>query len=33
VPGENSPEAFYLKLGFRLTGEVDDGELVGELEL
>ncbi|MBB4906276.1 GNAT family N-acetyltransferase, partial [Actinophytocola algeriensis] len=33
VPGENSPEAFYLKLGFRLTGEVDDGELVGELQL
>lgn len=32
-PGENSPEPFYLKLGFRLTGEIVDGETVGELDL
>lgn len=27
------PEPFYLGLGFRLTGEIDDGEHVGELLL
>ncbi|MFD6100438.1 GNAT family N-acetyltransferase [Nocardiopsis flavescens] len=33
VPGEGSPEGFYLKLGFALTDRVDDGETVGELFL
>jgi diamine N-acetyltransferase len=33
VPGEHSPEEFYLKLGFRKTGEVFHGELVGEMTL
>lgn len=28
VPGEASPEPFYLGLGFEPTGEVDDGEIV-----
>ncbi|MFD5426035.1 GNAT family N-acetyltransferase [Streptomyces sp. NPDC127084] len=32
-PGEDGPEAFYLRLGFRPTGETSDGETVGELEL
>jgi diamine N-acetyltransferase len=33
VPGEGGPEGFYLGLGFELTGEVDDGEVVGRLRL
>lgn len=33
VPGEGSPEGFYLGLGFRRTGRVEDGEVVGELFL
>ena len=33
VPGPGSPEGFYLGLGFEPTGEVDDGEVVGRLEL
>ncbi len=33
VPGDGSPEAFYLGLGFRHTGSVDDGEVVLELPL
>ena len=33
VPGEHSPEEFYLKLGFRKTGEVFHGELVGSMAL
>ena len=33
VEGEGSPAEFYAKLGFRHTGEVDDGELVMKLEL
>lgn len=33
VPGDGSPEPFYLKLGFVPTGEVDDGEIVGRLGL
>jgi diamine N-acetyltransferase len=33
VPGEGSPEGFYLGLGFTPTGEVDDGEVVGRLPL
>lgn len=32
-PGDDGPERFYLRLGFRLTGEVSEGETVGELEL
>ncbi|MFJ8042481.1 GNAT family N-acetyltransferase [Kitasatospora sp. NPDC096147] len=31
--GEASPEKFYLRLGFRPTGELSDGEIVGVLEL
>lgn len=33
VPGEGSPEEFYLRLGFRKTGRVVEGETVGELLL
>ncbi len=33
VPGPGSPEGFYLSLGFRHTGRVDDDELVIELPL
>lgn len=33
VPGPGCPEAFYLGLGFRHTGRVDDGEIVLELPL
>lgn len=33
VPGEGSPEDFYLGLGFRKTGRVDDSELIGEIFL
>ena len=33
VPEEGSPEELYLSLGFRPTGEVDDGEVVMELAL
>ena len=33
VPGEGSPGPFYEKLGFRYTGEQDEGELVMRLEL
>lgn len=33
VPGPGSPEPFYLSLGFRHTGRVDDGEVVLELPL
>jgi diamine N-acetyltransferase len=33
IPGEGSPEGFYLKLGFRPTGEEMGGEVVGELQL
>ncbi|MFF0579840.1 GNAT family N-acetyltransferase [Streptosporangium saharense] len=32
-PGEDGPEGFYRKLGFRLTGEVSGGETVGVLDL
>ncbi|WP_189250990.1 GNAT family N-acetyltransferase [Streptosporangium pseudovulgare] len=32
-PGEGGPEPFYLKLGFRPTGEKSEDELVGELDL
>ena len=33
VPGEHGPERFYLRLGFRLTGETSGEEVVGELDL
>lgn len=33
VPGAESPEPFYLSLGFRHTGRMDDGEIVLELPL
>lgn len=33
VPGEHSPEGFYLGLGFRPNGEVVEGETVGVLAL
>ncbi|MDT0378007.1 GNAT family N-acetyltransferase [Streptomyces sp. DSM 42041] len=32
-PGAGGPEAFYLRLGFRPTGETSGGETVGVLEL
>ncbi|MET9436284.1 GNAT family N-acetyltransferase [Streptomyces sp. NPDC006551] len=32
-PGEHSPEEFYLKLGFRPTGETTGGQPVGVLDL
>lgn len=33
VPGDGSPEAFYLGLGFEPTGEMEGDEVVGRLEL
>lgn len=33
VPGEHGPEAFYLRLGFRETGTVHDGQQVGAIDL
>lgn len=33
VPAENGPEPFYRSLGFRPTGEVEDGEVVMSLPL
>jgi diamine N-acetyltransferase len=33
VPGDGSPCPFYERLGFRPTGEVDDGEIVMRLDL
>ncbi|MGE0592673.1 MAG: GNAT family N-acetyltransferase [Vicinamibacterales bacterium] len=33
VPGEGGPEHLYLSLGFRPTGEFDEGEVVMELAL
>ncbi|MFP8906579.1 GNAT family N-acetyltransferase [Streptomyces atacamensis] len=32
-PGTGGPEGFYLRLGFRLTGETSGGQTVGELDL
>ncbi|GAB3796324.1 GNAT family N-acetyltransferase [Micromonospora zhanjiangensis] len=32
-PGEGGPERFYLRLGFRPTGERSGGETVGQLDL
>jgi diamine N-acetyltransferase len=31
VPGPGCPEPFYVRLGFRPTGEIEDGETVLEL--
>ncbi|MEU9208279.1 GNAT family N-acetyltransferase [Streptomyces sp. NPDC048415] len=31
--GEGGPEEFYLRLGFRRTGEMSGGQVVGELDL
>lgn len=33
TPGESGPERFYLKLGFRPTGETSGGETVAALDL
>jgi diamine N-acetyltransferase len=33
VPGDASPEPFYLGLGFEPNGEIDDGEIVARLSL
>ncbi|MFA9429208.1 GNAT family N-acetyltransferase [Egicoccus sp. AB-alg2] len=33
VPGDGSPERFYLGLGFEPNGEMDDGEVVARLSL
>jgi hypothetical protein len=33
VQGEGSPEGFYRRLGFELTGEMDEGEAVMKLPL
>ena len=33
VPGDGTPEPFYLGLGFVRTGEIEDGEIVGRLPL
>ena len=33
VPEEGGPEKLYLSMGFKPTGEIDDGEVVMELEL
>jgi diamine N-acetyltransferase len=33
VPGERGPEGFYRSLGFELTGEVDEDEVVARLPL
>lgn len=32
-PGPDGPEAFYRRLGFRLTGEMSGDQVVGELDL
>ena len=33
LPGKEGPEEFYIKLGFRRTGEVSDKQCIGELAL
>jgi diamine N-acetyltransferase len=33
LPAEGGPEDFYLKLGFRPTGETHHGEVVGRIDL
>ncbi|MER5702758.1 GNAT family N-acetyltransferase [Micromonospora sp. NPDC002296] len=32
-PGDDGPEEFYLRLGFRVNGEHSGGQTVGELDL
>ncbi|MDG4859011.1 GNAT family N-acetyltransferase [Streptomyces sp. T-3] len=32
-PGDGGPEPFYTRLGFRVTGEVVEGEIVAERDL
>ncbi|MFF3865047.1 GNAT family N-acetyltransferase [Micromonospora sp. NPDC001898] len=32
-PGDDGPEEFYLRLGFRVNGERSGGQTVGELDL
>jgi diamine N-acetyltransferase len=32
-PGEDGPGGFYLRLGFRPTGETSGDQIVGELAL
>ncbi|WP_433544745.1 GNAT family N-acetyltransferase [Streptomyces sp. CA-294286] len=32
-PGKDGPQGFYQQLGFRLTGETSEDEVVGELDL
>jgi diamine N-acetyltransferase len=33
VPGEGSPESFYLGFGFEPTGELDEDEIVARLAI
>lgn len=33
VPGEGSPQPFYERLGFRPTGDMDEGEIVMSIKL
>ena len=33
VPGEGSPEGFYRRLGFELTGEENEGKIMARLRL
>ena len=33
VPGDRGPEGFYRELGFELTGDTEDGEVVARLRL
>lgn len=33
VPGEHSPEPFYLRLGFQPTGQLHEGEVVARIRL
>ena len=33
VPGDDGPQEFYRRLGFVLTGEWDEGEVIGKLAL
>ena len=31
--GEHGPEEFYLRLGFHMTGEMSEDQVVGEMDL
>lgn len=33
LPAEGGPEDFYLRLGFRRTGQTFNGEIVGRIDL